>query len=129
MIDPILSFFRKIFTRKKIESAGCPEDPIAVAAARVDAMSRAFDLVSETMRPFLEGPDELDGSRLQEARKAVRPLRDTVDSLNEYQRSGLWLKDFEAEEAGLLPDDISRSVLSEDGLYNLLEDIDFLLDT
>lgn len=107
----------------------CLEGPLAEAAVRVDAMSRSFDLVCEAMRPFRDGPDRLDGSRLQEARKAVRPLRDTVDSLNEYQRSGLWLKDFEAEEAGLLPDDISRSVLSEDGLYNLLEDIDFLLDT
>ena len=107
----------------------CPEGPLAEAAVRVAAMSRSFDLVCKAMRPFLDGLDGLDGSRLQEARKAIGPLRETVDSLNDYQRSGLWLKDFEADEAGLLPDGISRSVLSEDGLYNLLEDIDFLLDT
>ena len=126
MIDQILSFFRKIFTRKRVEAAGCPEGSLAEVAARVDAMSRAFDLVMETMRPFLK---ETDGDRMQEARKALAPLREMVDNLNEYQRSGQWLKDFEADEAGLLPAGISRSVLSEDGLYNLLEDIDFLLDT
>ena len=97
----------------------CPDDAQAEAAARVEEMSRAFDRVSETMRPFL---DETDGDRLQEARQALAPLREMVDNLNEYQRSGQWLKDFEADEAGLLPAGISRSVLSEDGLYNLLED-------
>ena len=32
------------------------------------------------------------------------------------------LSDFEADEAGLLPPDLKRGVLSEDGIYNLLEE-------
>ena len=34
--------------------------------------------------------------------------------------SGQWQKDFEADEAGLVPRDLPREVLSEDALYNLL---------
>ena len=43
--------------------------------------------------------------------------------LDEYQRSGQWLKDYEADEAGLIPAGVNRSVLSQDGLYNLLQDL------
>lgn len=120
MIGQILSRIRKLFV---------PKAYISEAALRVDEMSWAFDLVSEAMRPFLDAPDKLDGAGMQEARKALEPLRDTFDRLDEYQRSGLWLKDFEADEAGLLPDGISRSVLSEDGLYNLLEDFRIFAET
>ncbi|MBR6294751.1 MAG: DUF4298 domain-containing protein, partial [Lachnospiraceae bacterium] len=32
-----------------------------------------------------------------------------------------WKQDFADDEAGLLPGDLKRGVLSEDGIYNLLE--------
>jgi hypothetical protein len=38
-----------------------------------------------------------------------------------------WQKDFEADEAGLVPRDLPREVLSEDALYNLLADADEML--
>ena len=37
-------------------------------------------------------------------------------------QSSLWLSDFEADEAGELPEDLCRGVLSEDGIYNVLEE-------
>lgn len=40
--------------------------------------------------------------------------------LTEYYESGLWLKDYELDEKGLLPKELKRGVLSQDGLYNLL---------
>ena len=40
-----------------------------------------------------------------------------------------WRKDFEADEAGKLPMDLKRGVLSEDGLWNLLEDYKWLKET
>ena len=49
---------------------------------------------------------------------------DTVAELEKYQSSGLWKKDFEADEAGELPPDAARGVLSEDVLYNFLQDFD-----
>ena len=42
-------------------------------------------------------------------------------ALQEYMDSGAWLSDFEADERGELPADLKRGVLSEDGLYNLLQ--------
>ena len=42
-------------------------------------------------------------------------------SLNEYYGSPLWWEDFEADEAGKLPADLKRGVLSEDEAYDLLE--------
>ncbi len=43
-------------------------------------------------------------------------------TLVEYSDSGQWLKDFELDEKGLLPKNLKRGVLSEDGLYNLLNE-------
>ena len=39
-----------------------------------------------------------------------------------YYSSDAWKRDYAADEAGLLPKDLKRGVLSEDGLYNLLEE-------
>ena len=44
-----------------------------------------------------------------------------ISTLRQYYESPVWKKDFEADEKGLLPADLQRGVLSEDGLYNLLE--------
>ena len=46
--------------------------------------------------------------------------------LSEYYASPLWREDFEADEAGLLPKDLKRGVLSEDAVYDLLSDYDAL---
>ncbi|MBR1851229.1 MAG: DUF4298 domain-containing protein [Bacteroidales bacterium] len=43
-------------------------------------------------------------------------------ALAEYADGGDWLTDFEADEAGLLPEGLKRGVLSEDGLYDLLDE-------
>lgn len=53
---------------------------------------------------------------------------DTVAELEKYQSSGLWKKDFEADEAGEFPLDAARGVLSEDGLYNFLQDFDRIME-
>ncbi|MDT3357162.1 MAG: DUF4298 domain-containing protein [Bacteroidota bacterium] len=44
-----------------------------------------------------------------------------IEVLREYYESGLWREDFEADEQGKLPRLMKRGVLSEDGLWNLLE--------
>ena len=86
-------------------------------------MSWAFDRVSVAVR-FLAGlPDHPDAAALDQARRTVESFREEIEALDYYQRSGLWQQDFEADEAGKLPSGIRRSVLSEDGLYNLLETI------
>lgn len=47
---------------------------------------------------------------------------DQLKALSEYYSSAAWRRDFAADEAGLLPKDLKRGVLSEDGIYALLEE-------
>lgn len=42
--------------------------------------------------------------------------------LDAYYTSGDWRDDYEADERGELPPDLKRGVLSQDALYDLLED-------
>ena len=43
--------------------------------------------------------------------------------LDAYYTSGQWREDYEADERGELPPDLKRGVLSQDALYDLLEDV------
>jgi len=70
--------------------------------------------------------------RMERAAKAVMDLSATLDNyeavldditmLKEYYGSELWKQDYADDEAGRLPVDLKRGVLSEDGLWNLLSD-------
>lgn len=46
---------------------------------------------------------------------------DELELLVQYHESGLWLLDYEADEKGELPPELKRGVLSQDGLYDLLQ--------
>ena len=98
-------------------------------AARVDAMSWAFDRVSAVLHPYLDVSEDPDAETLAKAARALEPFQEEIEALDYYQRSGLWQKDFEMDEAGKLPSGIRRSVLSEDGLYNLLDEIGSIFKT
>lgn len=43
--------------------------------------------------------------------------------LRDYYSGGQWLRDYEADERGELPEDLKRGVLSQDGLWNFLEEL------
>lgn len=47
-----------------------------------------------------------------------------VQLLWAYMDSGLWRRDYELDEQGDLPKNMKRGVLSEDGLWNLLTELD-----
>ena len=44
-----------------------------------------------------------------------------TQKLEDYYKSQQWKDDFAMDEAGEFPDKLKRGVLSEDGIYNLLE--------
>lgn len=75
-------------------------------AERVSAMEELYNRVGVAIRENQAYPE----------------LRDHVIALSEYMDSGQWKEDFEADERGELPPNLPRGVLSEDGLYNLLQD-------
>jgi hypothetical protein len=61
--------------------------------------------------------------RLSVALDKWETAQDDITALSEYYGSDLWRQDFADDEAGLLPADLKRGVLSEDGLWNLLVDV------
>ena len=60
-----------------------------------------------------------DGDGSKESKERLRFL---VDELSDYYKSQQWKQDFEADENGMLPKDLKRGVLSEDGIYDLIDD-------
>ena len=73
-------------------------------------MEQLFDFVSESI---MELPTTLDKyDKIQEA----------IATLSDYYSSNEWKQDYADDEAGLLPKDLKRGVLSEDGIWNLLSD-------
>ena len=67
----------------------------------------------------------INESRLREAEETLRTkenadrLQCLISELEAYYTSDEWKQDF---AAGLLPKGLKRGVLSEDGIYNLLEE-------
>lgn len=70
--------------------------------------------------------------RLERSAAAVMELSAALDkyeaaledikALDAYYGSEEWKQDFSDDEAGRLPADLKRGVLSEDGIWNLLSD-------
>ena len=69
--------------------------------------------------------------RFERASKAIKKLstalnnyakvQEDLTALSKYYGSKDWKKDFNDDEAGRLPADLKRGILSEDGIWNLLE--------
>lgn len=80
--------------------------------ARIQQMEQYMDEVGEALK---NSPEEL---------KNNGELCRKVEILTDYMDSGQWLRDYEADERGELPADLKRGVLSQDGLYNLICEIE-----
>ena len=63
---------------------------------------------------------------LQTAIEKFNGVREDVDALSDYYENGCWRQDYEADEAGVLPEDLKRGVLSQDALYDLLAEYEAL---
>ena len=83
---------------------------------RITNMESLFDKSEEVVK------------RLEAALKDFAALEHDIAKLEAYYTSPQWRKDFEADEAGKLPHDLKRGVLSEDGIYDLLSDYQCLKD-
>ena len=81
---------------------------------RIRRMEQLLDFAGEAMKELPISPDKY--ARTKEA----------ITTLSAYYSSDDWKKDYADDEAGLLPADLKRGVLSEDGIWNLLTDWDAL---
>lgn len=75
---------------------------------RIEYMERLLDFVIEARKE--QHINQNKSERIQEA----------IRILSEYYASDDWKQDFADDEAGLLPKDLKRGVLSEDGIWNVL---------
>ena len=80
------------------------------AVKRIQAMEAALDAVTDA--------NEAMAQALLHYAKA----QDQVVELSRYLGSEAWFEDCEADALGLLPHDLKRGVLSEDGAFNALAD-------
>ena len=78
---------------------------------RISRYEELFDRISDSAK------------KLEEAAKDFDSLQPQIEELAGYYGSGEWKKDFSDDEKGLIPKDLKRGVLSEDGVYDLLEKI------
>lgn len=60
--------------------------------------------------------------RLSTALDKYEDAQEAIAALGKYYGSDEWRQDYADDEAGLLPADLKRGVLSEDGIWNLLTD-------
>ena len=60
--------------------------------------------------------------RLSSALDKYEEAKADIAALASYYGSDEWKQDFAADEAGRLPKNLKRGVLSEDGIWNLLEE-------
>ncbi len=65
--------------------------------------------------------------RFEEALELFGSIQQKIKELDRYYGSEEWRKDFEDDEAGQLPKDLKRGVLSEDGIYDILTKNELLL--
>ena len=77
---------------------------------RIRYMEQLLDFVLEARKEANINYDKQE--RIQEA----------IRILSNYYGSDEWKQDFADDEAGLLPRDLKRGVLSEDALWNLLSE-------
>lgn len=76
------------------------------------------------IRRVAEMEERFDRLLERQNRGEVRKDDPDLAILTDYCESGLWLADYTLDEQGLLPQDLKRGVLSQDGLWDLLEEIE-----
>lgn len=83
---------------------------------RIRQMEDRFDEVTRVM------------AALDEAVCEYADFKSEIKALQDYMESGQWKEDYEADEAGKIPANVKRGVLSQDGLYELLEESGRILE-
>ncbi len=76
---------------------------------RINEMEKIFDRVLQTQSAFEKAVEE------------YRELQEDVHRLEGYYESQQWKDDFAADEKGEIPESVKRGVLSEDGIFDMLE--------
>lgn len=76
-------------------------DRVRMMEARLDRCTRAAEELSRACEQW-------------------KDVAEDAHTLSDYYQYGEWMEDHEVDEAGELPEDLPRGVLSEDSLYDFL---------
>ena len=99
------------FQTEMYERLSGRDDPESQRIVRIIDMEDRFNSVNQLLTNIEEDLDDYDD------------IHGFISDLQGYMDGGQWREDFEADERGDLPEWLLRGVLSEDGLYNMLEDV------
>ena len=108
-------------TVARIKALGDAEEEICgtLRELRVREMEGVFDRATALLKEI--GKFGAKAKKTRTAGKLRQELRTAIDALEAYYESPLWKADFAADEDGRFPAGMKRGVLSEDGVYDLLE--------
>ena len=77
---------------------------------RIERMERNLERATNALRVLNDALDEYEA------------VQEALHELNSYYGSDTWKQDFSDDEQGRLPNTLKRGVLSEDAIWNVLED-------
>lgn len=77
---------------------------------RIERMEQNLERVTNALRVLNDALDEYEAAQ------------DALHELDTYYGSDTWKQDFSDDEQGRLPNTLKRGVLSEDAIWNVLED-------
>ena len=78
---------------------------------RIEEMERRLDLIQEV------------AGELSQALDRYAKVQGEIEILGNYYGSKEWRQDYDDDADGKLPDDLKRGVLSEDGIWNALSEV------
>ena len=73
-------------------------------------------MIHEAINRIRRMEEVFDALRAEPGRMELRR------ELTAYYEGDQWLRDYELDEQGLLPPDLKRGILSQDGVYNFLNE-------
>lgn len=77
---------------------------------RIERMEQNLERVTNALRVLNDALDEYEAAQ------------DALHELDTYYGSDTWKQDFSDDEQGKFPNTLKRGVLSEDAIWNVLED-------
>lgn len=89
----------------------CIDSSVDPVISRIRQMESYFDCLQSA---FHKSPERL---------KADKTLLAMLHALTDYYENGQWLEDYDRDARGELPATLKRGVLSQDGLYDFLDQI------
>ena len=120
--DPAKAVYEIQSLKKGIEYLAITTIRDIVGKMDLDETFSSRDSINDKLRVILDEATEAVAS-LSEALEKYSAIQDKLQELSAYYSSEQWCQDFDDDNAGKIPQNLKRGVLSEDAVYNLLADV------